>query len=312
MTLFQFSCAVRTLRKMTVSLGPLLLAATAQAQSPDAYTYAFQGIYASNGGSTGPFTGVTGNNGSTTPGNPWTGSASFTGMDSRGNQQTMSINGTAYSSADYGVLHAYGGGTITNPYYNPANPAYVNSDWSVNPSGSPDTLSVHGNAGWVDKFTFVGLTGPSYYVNYIFQLEGNTQGDSAAGLNFTMDGPGGGYYGPRTTQAGALWTTPDYQVTWGQDYGITADFFAGITSDVRQHPEGVDYSGYGDYYDTLKLVGIEVKDGQGNIATGWSLITASGTQYPLIQSNAVPEPGVLSLLFSGALVGAGFLARRRR
>ncbi len=313
MTLRSRFCKGYALKTMTALAAGLVLSTAAHAQSPSAYLYAFQGIYAANGGSTGPFTGVTGNGTPTFSSDPWQGSASFTGLDSRGQQQTMTINGTAYSSAGYGDLHAYGAGTITNPYYNPANPAYVNPDWSVNTAGSPDTLSVHGNAGWVDTFTYTGLTGPGYYVNYLFQLDGFAQGDAAAGLNFTMDGPGGGYYGPRTTEAGALWSTPDFQVYFGEDYGITADFFGGITSDVRNHPEGVDYSGYGDYSMTLKLVGIEIKDSQGNLASGWSLKTASGTFYPLIEgSPTVPEPGSLALFVGLGLAGGQVWLRRRK
>lgn len=276
------------------------------------YVYAFQGIYAANGGSTGPYTGVTGNSGMNDASSAWSSSASFTGLDGSGVQQTMTISGTAYSSADYGQIHVYGGGTITNPYYNAANAAYVNPDWTVNPDGSPDTLSIHGNAGWGDTFTFTGLTGPGYYVNYLFQLEGTTEGDAAAGLNFAMDGPGGGYYGPRSTTAGQFWSTPDYQLTWGNDYGITVDFFGGITSDVRDHPEGVDYSGYGNFADTLTLVGIEVKDANGSLASGWSLQTASGTRYNLIEGPAaVPEPGAMALLIGAGMAGVGFMRRRK-
>ena len=173
----------RVLFATTTLFTGLVAASGAQAQSPP-YLEAFQGIYAENQGPTGPFAFVTGNGSANSALNPFTGSASFSGLDSQGNPQTMSITGSAYSYADYGHVHAYGTGTITNPYYNAANPAYVNNDGSVNLNGSPDTLSVHGNAGWADTFTYMGLQGTGYKVDYYFQLVRKRLGGRRSGAEF--------------------------------------------------------------------------------------------------------------------------------
>ena len=275
------------------------------------YLEAFQGIYAANEGPTGPFTFVTGNGTANDASTPFVGTASFTGLDSNGVTQTMTINGTAFSSSTYGQVHVYGAGTITNPYYNSSNPAYVNNDGSVNTSGSPDTLSVHGNAGWGDTFTYTGLQGTGYRVNYYFQLEGNVSGDSAAGLNFSTSDPNGSSYNPRTTGGNELWITPFYDVNWGTPFDVYVDFFGGITSDVRNHPEGVTYSGYGNYADTLSLVGINIVDANGNTVSGWDLSTASGTRYPHYQM-AVPESGVSALLVASGAIGYILLGLRHK
>ena len=293
----------------------LLLGATFGARAQTDHTlFAFQGIYAENGGSTGPFAGVTGNGGANDSSNPFVSSASFTGLNSSGISQTMTISGTAYSSAEYGFIHVYGDGTVTNPYFNARNPVFVDESGTVNPNGSPDTLAVHGNAGWSDKFTFTGLSGIGYKVNYFFRLEGSVSGDSAAGLNFYAGDPLNSYFGPRTTTGNETWVTPDYQVVWGRDYSVSADFFGGVTSDVRNHPEGISYTSYGNYSNTLALTGIQIVNANGNPVSGWSLTSASGTNYPLLKpSSAVPEPGAVALLVcSGVLGGAMFLKRRRK
>ena len=301
------------IRKFPVALAlfaTLAVSANAGAQVP--YLEAFQGIYAENGGPTGPFTQVSGSGGANSASNPFTGSASFTGNDSHGDSRTMTITGTAYSSATYGSIHAFGGGTITNPYYSASNTVFVNNDGSVNQNGSPDTLAVHGNAGWGDTFTYTGFQGTGYKVNYYFKLDGIVSGDAAAGLNFHTSDPNGAFYSPRTTLGSALWITPDYQVTWGNPFNVYVDFFGGITSDVSQHAEGVTYSGTGDYSDTLTLAGIQIRDPNGNPVSGWSLSTASGTQYPLLQPADVPEPGSVALLVGMGVAGAGFLRKRRK
>ena len=224
----------------------------------------------------------------------------------------MTIDGTAFSSATYGAVHVYGAGTITNPYYNAANPVYVNNDGSVNPPGSPDTLAAHGDAGWGDTFTYTGFQGTGYKVNYYFELNGIVSGDAAADLNFHTSDPNGAYYSPRTTLGSVLWITPDYNVMWGNPFYVYVDFFGGITSDVAQRSEGVTYSGTGDYSDTLTRAGIQITDPNGKPVSGWSLNAASGTQYHLQQPADVPEPGSLALLAGVFVVGSLGWRRSKR
>lgn len=300
----------RALCAATALLVGLGCAQRTQAQSLP-YLEAFQGLYAENGGPTGPFTSLSGSGGANSAQNPFTGSASFTGLDSQGQQQTMTLTGSAYSSATYGAIHVYGAATITNPYYNAANQPYVGQDGVVNTNGSPDTLGVHGNAGWGDTFTYLGLQGTGYKVNYYFHLDGNVTSDAAAGLNFHTSDPGSPYYSPRTTLGEALWITPDYKVTWGTPFNVFVDFFGGTTSDLRQRPEGVTFSATGDYSNTLTLAGIQIKDAQGVPVSGWTLASASGTSYSLSQSAAVPEQGSAALFCSLGVVVIVVASRQR-
>jgi hypothetical protein len=201
-------------------------------------------------------------------------------------------------------------GTVTNSYYNPANQPYTDQNGNVNVNGSPDLLAVHGNAGWNDTFTYTGLQGTGYKVNYYFALHGTATGDVEAGLNFSTSDPNGPSYNPRTSQGSALWITPFYQVDWGTPFNASADFYGGMTTYVSLKADGRTYTATGDYANTLDLTGIQVVDSNDQPVSGWSLTSASGTQFPL--GSPVPEPGSLALLFGVASLGTLSSLHRRR
>lgn len=278
----------------------LLLGSVSQAQFG---TFAFQGLYAGNGGA---FTSVDGNGGPATEASPFTVSHQFSGKDRQGHDQTMTIQGSAYSYASYGHIHVEGQGNITNPYYNSNNPAYFDGT-TLDVNGSPDLLAINGNAGFTDEFTYfsdqnAGQTG--YTVNFLFQLDGAVSGDTLAGLNFSTSDPLGLSYNPRTIQAHEIWATPFYHMEWGQTLSVAADFFAGFNTNVSNHPDGINYGGSAGYGHTLSLIGMTVKDSSGNVVNpnSWRMTAASGATY------AVPEPASMSI----ALVGLLALRRKRK
>ena len=287
---------------------PLLTAAaTPGAHAQGSSLEAFQGIYVGNYGY---FTSVAGNGSANDASDPFQSSVSFTGNDRSGNLQTMTVAGTAYSSATYGQMHVYGSGTVTNSYYNASNTPYIDTSGNVNPAGSPDLVSVHGNAGWSDTFTYTGLQGTGYKVNYYFALEGTATSDVEAGLNFTTSDPSAPSYNPRTSNGSALWITPAYQVNWGDPFTVSTDFYGGMTSYVSQHPDGSTYTATGDFSDTLTMVGMQIVDANGDPVTGWSMTSDSGTLYPL--TAPTPEPGSVALLMGIGSAGVLSCFRRRR
>lgn len=294
----------------TALLGVFYVFSGAHAQTSPSLE-AFQGIYPGNFGN---FAGIAGNGSPNDASNPFRATVRFNGNDRKGNPQQMTVDGTAYSSATYGHMHVYGSGTITNSYYNPSNQPYTDQNGNVDANGSPDLIGVHGNAGWHDTFTYTGLQGTGYTVNYYFGLQGTATSDVEAGLNFSTSDPNGPSYNPRTSQGSALWITPTYQVNWGVPFDVTADFYGGMTTYVSQKPDGSTYTATGNYADTLDLNNIQVRDANGKPVSGWSLRSASGTQYPL--APATPEPGSMALVFSitslGTLSGISRLRKRRR
>ena len=77
-------------------------------------------------------------------------------MDGSGNPQTMTFSGSASASAQYGQLHTYATGTVTNTYYNPNNAPYIPGDGQTNPAGSPTGFSTTGTASFQDTLQHGG------------------------------------------------------------------------------------------------------------------------------------------------------------
>ncbi len=81
----------------------------------------------------------------------------FTGQDRTGNTQAMTFTGSVTASAEYGQLHSSVTGTVTNTYYNPANPVYYDySSGTFNEAGSPTSLDSIGFATFKDTLQFGG------------------------------------------------------------------------------------------------------------------------------------------------------------
>jgi hypothetical protein len=262
--------------------------------------FAFQGLYAGNGGA---FTMIDGNGSANSSSTPFVASHSFTGLDSSNNTQTMTIHGSAWSNSSYGKIHIESEGWVENPYFNSSNSPYF--DGTLDENGSPDLLAINGNAGWTDEFTYTGLQGTGYKVNFYFKLDGTVSGDVEAGLNFSTSDPAGQSYNPRTHDGNELWITPFYQVDWNQPFMVNADFYAGLNTHVSEKTEGVSFYSSAKYGNTLTLAGMTVVDANGNEVHGWSVSSASGTNYPV---GAVPEPATMASI----ALGIGVLLRRRK
>ena len=248
-----------------------------------------------------------------------TGSQSFTGMDSQGNTQTMTISGTGQALAQYGTLHAYASGTITNPYYNAANPAYYAGGSQPNLAGSPQYLQVVGQTLFSDTLTLNPTTDPIVGLRYIFHLDGNVINDqhSYAYLAFSS-GTDSTTFFTSPGVSGGDWATGEWNVTPGGPIDMSGNFGAvfGANTNFYNTPEGVDVSGTADFYNTLTLSSIQLLDAAGNQVNGATYLTASGAQYNILGATygpaAVPEPGSVALVVGLGISGAGFLARRRK
>lgn len=284
------------------------LAVAASAQSLNA----FQGLYPQ--AADGSFTFADGHGGANDASDPFTVTRDFTGMDSQGNTQTMTVSGSAYSSAEYGKVHLFAEGTVTNPYYNAANPSVVNDDGSFNPGGSPELIGLHANAGWTDTYTYTGFQGTGYKVNYYFRLDGDVSGDTETQLHFNFQGAGAsGYYdsplihtdGASLTHIDQVYVTPDFDVVWGEEETVNLDVFTGLSTHLSQRPEGQTITGEGGFQNTLQLLGVVVRDPNGNVVSGYTVLTGSGVNY--VQS--VPAPGAGVALVMGC---AGMLRRRKK
>lgn len=239
-------------------------------------------------------------------------SQNFTGLDGAGNTQTMSFTGTTIARADYGGLHSYTSASILNSYYNASNPAYTDHNGNtINTSGSPSSLIALGFASFDDTLQFGGELQAGYKARYIFHVDGTNSGTGAfAGIAVDIDGaPGDSFFATNVGSYDELWSTKDFDINGITPQTIHVQFSDQVVLDLFNLTDGQNYSGTSDFSSTATLAGIQVVDASGNPVSGWTVSSASGTSYPLLQDT--PEPGVTALLFSLTLP-ASFLLRRAR
>ncbi|MBC7526669.1 MAG: PEP-CTERM sorting domain-containing protein [Chthonomonadaceae bacterium] len=254
-------------------------------------------------------------------------SHNFTGLDGLNNRRTLNFSGSATSQSDYGSLHSSTSATVTNSYYNADNPSYSNPDGTLNnPDGSPAGLATLGFSGFTDTLQYGGILQSGYKARYIFHVDGT---NTVVGNNFEDDPNGGTFAGaglgvqiamdPTETFFAwnpgffaADWVTQDHPVNGVTPQQIDVQFSTNSFFNLYNLVDGQNASVSSDFSSTLTLTGIELVDANGNLASGWTVTSASGTQYRALQGVAVPEPGTFALLLVSGVAGAGLLRRRRK
>lgn len=239
------------------------------------------------------------------------GAKSFTGMDSSGIEQTMTLAGAATAQSDYGRLRARANASLTNSYYNPDNTPYfdTNRDPSVDDDGSPNSLYVAGFATFTDELIYGGTAAAGYRASYRFFVTGSSSGGgvdafvnvrigSNANESFSADLSSG-----MTAQ---YFTTGKYAIDGNRRQTATASLTAQYRANTFELADGTDLTGAVDFSSTATLDAIYLYDGNDNLVAGYTVAGASGTTYP---GSPVPEPATIAALGLGA---AAILRRRRR
>ena len=236
-------------------------------------------------------------------------SGSLTGLDGNGNTQTMTITGQASDQVSYGQLHSSASLSIINPYYNPSNPVFFDGN-DINPAGSPDAVFVTGLSYVHDFLQYGGNLQAGYVARYLFHLDGvNTGTESGTSLVAQIDN-NNEFYSNSSTVVSADWATKDYAINGTTPQDVVIELRSSGAFVFQNQQQGQDVSGSTNFGATL--TGIEVRDASGNLVSGVTLTSASGTQYNLIEAQAVPEPGAFALLTGTALFGGSLLLRRRK
>jgi hypothetical protein len=236
-------------------------------------------------------------------------SSDFTGLDGAGNTETMSFDGDTVSQAFFGQLHVYTTATLDNSYYNANNPVYYNSDTdTLDPNGSPNSLSSLGFAGFDDTLQFGGNLVTGYQAVYIFHVDGTNSGVGTLAdlaVNVTDD-PSQSFFDWQNGYSSEDWVTTPFAVNGQNAQEINIQFSDQVVMNTWQLQDGGNYSGTSDFSDTLTLSGIELVDPSGKPFSGWTVTSASGTVYNQVYSTPSPAAFVPFLV---AL--PGLLLRRR-
>jgi hypothetical protein len=230
------------------------------------------------------------------------GSAAFSGIDRNGDDTTMTFTGASSASSGYGRMHTYASGSVLGSYYNTANGEYYNTPTGyVNEEGTPDQFIAYGQAAYSDAFTYTN-TSAAVTVNFLYQISGAFLGDAGyhsvyvefnGQSDYTVLRPDDGSFINRT------WATQPFNILLNVPNHHRATTLSQFDFCPEYHQDRQDYSGTVDFGSTVTLVGMELRDSDGKLVTGWSLNAASGTTYP------IPEPSAAALAAIGAVALAG-------
>ncbi len=233
----------------------------------------------------------------------------FTGMDSAGNTQVMPFSGTTVTSAQYGRLHSYTSGTVSNTYYNPANPIAADY-WGTTfyPDGSPKVFSLLGFAGFNDTLQYGGALEAGYQARFIFHVDGTNSGTGAAAdlaVN-VQDQPSQGFFDFSNGYLSTTWATTGFDINGTTPQNLNVQFSDQVVFNLDQIPEGGSYTGTSDFSSTLTMTGIQIVDANGKQVSGVTVTSGSGTIYAVNPS--VPAPGGVPMVIGMA----GAMIRRMR
>lgn len=211
----------------------------------------------------------------------------FSGVDSNGAGQTMTYSGRAEASSAFGVLRISAKGTVSNTFYNENNDPFYRPDKEIlNPDGVPDQMTINAQSEFLDILQWGGELESGYQARYIFRITGNTEGAARRPfVVFQIEGSSpelwqapAGQQGPINT----IWATQSYPVLGFKPQTVSVRLGVQIWWNTQQLPEGLDVYGEADLGNTVVLEEVIVTDADDNVVTGWTLDSASGTDYTAI------------------------------
>lgn len=222
------------------------------------------------------------------------GSMDFDGPDRDGNMRTTTLSGSAWATADYGILRTSADASVLNTFFNEENP-----DNEI-----PNIYIAYGQANFTDtlRYEAQGIN-QNWRVRYVYYVHGMNSGVGYGALGVDIGANYESFFFGDPGLVAGTYATELYELDGNLEHEIRANLYSGIEVHTDFLDDGSDVFGSSQFGQTVVLQSIELYDEANNLVTDFSIESASGSTYP------VPEPMTMSLLGLGL---AGLAARRRR
>ncbi|MEM6690063.1 MAG: PEP-CTERM sorting domain-containing protein [Planctomycetota bacterium] len=217
----------------------------------------------------------------------------------------MQVGGLARAQAKFGQLRTYAEGFVVNAQTSFDSGIPFVTDDGFDDEGFPDFISVDAFASFTDRLQFGG-TATGYRSAYKFRVEGFNSGDGTfTALNVTNSGVSDLFFFDQPGAFSEVVTTQSVFVANDQQL-ITASLQSTFQPFLQS---GSEFAGIASSFQTLDLVGIELRDEVTNeVILDVSVTNSTGSfTVPVI---AIPEPSGLALVGTGLCLLT--VSRRRR
>ncbi|MEX2672735.1 MAG: PEP-CTERM sorting domain-containing protein [Phycisphaeraceae bacterium] len=222
-------------------------------------------------------------------------------LSEAGGDGEMTFSAQGFASAAFKTVRASTSATLTNSFFD-ENYVFDNGDPE---EGVPTHYTVQSRGGFTETLSYGG-TATNYTSRYILRLTGNVQSNDGYGIvriNHAGEEQLITFFSPGNHDQ-ILVSNAFIHGLSPQEFSITLT--SGVSFTMEGVSEGNTLSGSANFGSTLELVGIDLRDENGNLVSNDVITSASGTTYDVV---AVPEPGTMALL---SVLGVGVALRRRQ